>query len=83
MCKSRYLICSLAKKLTSLKFTRGISTCIDFGRFPQNQNWRPRVIIYNIKLGSEIPQICFQSKCGKQLFKIKRKETSNLEGRIP
>ena len=83
MCKSHYLICSLAKKLTSLKFTRGISTCIDFGRFPPNQNWRPRVIIYNIKLGSEIPQICFQSKCGKQLFKIKKKETSNLEGRIP
>ena len=83
MCKSRYLICSLANKLTSRKFTHGISTCIDFGRFPPNQNWRPIVIIYNIKLGSEIPQICFQSNAESNYSKLKKKETSNLEGRIP
>ena len=74
MCKSHYLICSLAKKLTSLKFTRGISTFIDFGRFPPNQNWRPCVIIYNIKLGSEIPQICFQSNAESNYSKLQKKK---------
>ena len=74
MCKSRYLTCSLAKKLTSLKFTRGISTCIDFGRFPPNQNWRPCVIIYNIKLGSEIPQIVFSRNAESNYSKLKKKK---------
>ena len=83
MCKSRYLICSLAKKLTSLKFTRGISTCIDFGRFPPNQNWRPVLSFTISNWDLKYHKFVFSQNAESKLFKIKKKETRNLEGRIP